>query len=162
MLRKIALIFIIFLVGCSVEEPTQFSKIVLKSKVYTIDNRTVSLKELLQKYRGKKVLIDVWASWCKDCVKGLPAVKNLQNSFPNVIFLFLSVDKSENAWKNGIQRFQIKGAHYQLPNGMKSGAFVDFIGLSWIPRYLVIDELGKITLFNATSASESAVGNALK
>lgn len=149
-------------VSCSKEEPTKFSDIALKSEVYNIDNRPSSVKEMLQKYRGKKVLIDVWASWCGDCIKGLPALKNLQKDFPNVVFLFLSVDKSKSAWKNGIQRFQVNGEHYQLPKGMKSGVFVDFIDLSWIPRYLVVDERGEIILFNATSASDTAVENALK
>ena len=45
---------------------------------------------------------------------------------------------------------------------MKTGEFVDFINLSWIPRYMVIDAQGKITLFKATSASDSAIVAALK
>lgn len=162
MVKKIAVIFIILLVSCNFEEPTQFSDLALKDNVNTINNESFSVQEMFRKYRGKKVLVDVWASWCGDCIRGLPAVKNLQKDFPNVVFLFLSVDKIESAWKNGVQRFRIKGEHYQLPKGMKVGAFVDFIGLSWIPRYLVIDERGEITLFNATSASDSAIENALK
>jgi thiol-disulfide isomerase/thioredoxin len=117
---------------------------------------------MLQKYKGNKVLIDVWASWCGDCMKGLPSVRNLQKEYPEVIFLFLSVDKNKSAWKKGIDRFQIKGAHYNLPKGIKSGEFVDFINLGWIPRYMVIDEQGKISLFKATSASASSVAEALK
>ncbi|HCY98232.1 MAG TPA: redoxin, partial [Polaribacter sp.] len=49
-----------------------------------------------------------------------------------------------------------------LPKGMKVGAFVDFIDLSWIPRYIVINETGVITLFNATKASDSLLQAALK
>jgi thiol-disulfide isomerase/thioredoxin len=108
------------------------------------------------------VLIDVWASWCGDCIKGFASVRNLQKEFPEVVFLFLSVDKSKNAWKNGIERFQLKGAHYNLPKGMKSGDFVDFINLGWIPRYMVLNEQGEITLFKATNASDSSLVEALK
>ena len=79
-----------------------------------------------------------------------------------MVFLFLSVDTGKEAWKNGIQRFQIKGKHFNLPKGMKVGTFVDFIDLSWIPRYMVINELGMITLFNATKASDSRLQKALK
>ena len=117
---------------------------------------------MLHQYKGKKVLIDVWASWCGDCIKGLPSVRNPQKEYPKVIFLFLSVDKSKNAWKNGVQRFQIKGEHYNFPKGMKSGEFIDFMSLTWIPRYMVIDERGKISLFKATSASDSRIIEALK
>ena len=56
----------------------------------------------------------------------------------------------------------IKGAHYNLPKGMKVGDFVDFLNLSWIPRYLVVDEKGNILLFKATNASDKNIRSALK
>ena len=161
-MKKIFLVLLIALGSCNFERPTQFSKLALNDTVYGLNKTVFSIEEVLQKYKGKKVLIDVWASWCGDCIKGLPAVKNLQKEYPEVVFLFLSVDKNQIAWKNGIQRFQIKGAHYNLPKGMKSGEFVDFINLGWIPRYIVLDTQGKITLFNATSATDSEVEEALK
>jgi thiol-disulfide isomerase/thioredoxin len=161
-MKKIYFLFIILFAGCNLEKPTQFSKLALNDTVYDLNNTSFSIKEVLHQYKGKRVLIDVWASWCVDCIKGLPSVRNLQKKYPKVIFLFLSVDKSKNAWKHGIQRFQIKGAHYNLPKGMKSGEFVDFISLGWIPRYMVIDEQGKISLFKATNASDSAIIEALE
>ncbi|MFQ3297142.1 MAG: thiol-disulfide isomerase/thioredoxin [Polaribacter sp.] len=161
-MKKTVLLFIIVFASCNFERPTQFSELALKDTVHTINNTSFSIEEMLQKYKGKKVLIDVWASWCGDCMKGLPSVRNLQKEYPEVIFLFLSVDKNKSAWKKGIDRFQIKGAHYNLPKGIKSGEFVDFINLGWIPRYMVIDEQGKISLFKATSASASSVAEALK
>jgi thiol-disulfide isomerase/thioredoxin len=161
-MKKIVLLLLIVFASCNFERPTQFSKLALKETVYSLNNTPSSIKKMLDKYKGKKVLIYVWASWCSDCIKGLPSVRNLQKEYPEVIFLFLSVDINKNAWRNGIERFQIKGAHYNLPKGMKSGEFVDFINLRWIPRYLVIDEQGKITLFKATSASASSVAEALK
>jgi thiol-disulfide isomerase/thioredoxin len=161
-MKKIYFLFIILCASCNFEKPTEFSELALNDTVYDLNNTAFSIKEVLHQYKGKKVLIDVWASWCGDCIKGLPSVRNLQKKYTNVIFLFLSVDKSKNAWKNGVQRFQIKGAHYNLPKGMKSGKFIDFISLGWIPRYMVIDEQGNISLFKATSASDSGIIEALK
>ena len=161
-MKKIGLLFILVFVSCNFERPTEFSEQALNDTIYNVNNTPFSIKEVLDKYQGKKVLIDVWASWCADCIKGLPGVRNLQKEFPEVIFLFLSVDKNKNAWKTGIERFQINGVHYNLPKGMKSGEFVDFINLGWIPRYMVIDAQGKITLFKATSASASSISEALK
>ncbi|WP_435416245.1 TlpA family protein disulfide reductase [Polaribacter aestuariivivens] len=161
-MKKLVIIFIILLSSCSFEKPTEFSELALSDKAYTLSDKEISIQEILNKYKGKKVLIDVWASWCGDCIKGLPSVKNLQKEFPNVVFLFLSVDKSKTAWKNGISRFNINGEHYNLRKGMKNGEFVDFLNLGWIPRYLVIDEQGKIKLFKATRASDSNIVEALK
>lgn len=160
-MKKIFLVFIILFAGCNFEKPTEFSELALNDNVYSLNNTNFSVKEMLSKYKGKKILIDVWASWCADCIKGLPSVRNLQREYPEVVFLFLSVDKNKAAWKNGINRFQIQGEHYNLPKGMKEGEFVDFINLGWIPRYIVIDELREITLFKATSASDSSIEDAL-
>ncbi|QTE23761.1 TlpA family protein disulfide reductase [Polaribacter cellanae] len=161
-MKKTLLLFIILMSSCTFEKPTEFSKLALNDKAYTLSNEEISILEILSKYKGKKILIDLWASWCGDCMKNLPSVKNLQKEFPEVVFLFLSVDKSKRAWKNGITRFNIKGEHYNLRKGMKDGEFVDFLNLGWIPRYLVIDEKGKIKLFKATRASDPDILGALK
>ncbi|WP_439128405.1 TlpA family protein disulfide reductase [Polaribacter sp.] len=160
-MRYTILVFAVLFFSCTLEKPTEFSKLALQDTAFTLNDSEISIDSILKTYQGKKILIDVWASWCGDCIKGLPSVKNLQNKFPKVVFLFLSVDKNRNAWKNGIRRFKIKGEHYNLPNGMKSGDFVDFLNLGWIPRYMVIDENGKIALFKATRASDSAIEEAL-
>ena len=148
--------------SCSFETPTQFSEAAANEQVFSLANEALTLKEVLGQYKGKKVLIDVWASWCADCIRGLPNVAKLQREFPEVVFLFLSVDTHREAWKKGIQRFQIDGEHYNLPKGMSDGDFVDFVGLSWIPRYLLIDEEGGIALFKATSASDKRIPQALR
>ena len=155
-------LFITTVLSCQNRNETQFSLEALNDKLINLQGDSVSFKFILEKHKGSTVLIDVWASWCGDCIKGLPSVRNLQKEYPEVVFLFLSVDENKDAWRKGIERFQIKGAHYNLPKGMKTGDFVDFINLSWIPRYMVIDAQGKITLFKATSASDSAIVAALK
>jgi thiol-disulfide isomerase/thioredoxin len=48
------------------------------------------------------LVIEVWASWCGDCVKAMPKLKDLQNN-PNVSYLFLSMDKTADKWKAGIE-----------------------------------------------------------
>ncbi|WP_299669411.1 TlpA disulfide reductase family protein [uncultured Polaribacter sp.] len=161
-MKKIILIFIILASSCTFEKPTEFSELALNDSAFTLSGKEVTVKEILNNYKEKKIFIDVWASWCADCIKALPSVKNLQKKYPAVVFLFLSVDKSKKSWKNGIKRFNIEGEHYNFPKGMKSGDFVDFINLGWIPRYIVIDELGKISLFKATNAADSSIEEALK
>ena len=160
--KIIFLLITLVLTSCNFETPTQFSEKALNDTVYSINDKTQTFKEVLAQYKGKKILIDVWASWCGDCIKGLPTVKKLQKEFPDVVFLFLSVDKKQNSWKKGVQRFRIEGEHYNLPKGMKDGDLVDFLGVSWIPRYIVVDKQGSITVFNATKASDKRIVEALK
>ena len=47
-----------------------------------------------------------------------------------------------------------------MSKGMKNGDLVEFLDLSWIPRYLVLDEKGKISLFNAIDASDQKIKEA--
>lgn len=158
----ILLVTTLVLSSCNFETPTKFSEQAFNDILFSIADEKSTFKEVIHQYKGKKVLIDVWASWCADCIKGLPTVRKLQREFPEVVFLFLSVDKNKNSWKKGIQRFKIKGEHYILPKGMSDGDFVNFINLSWIPRYMVVDETGTISLFKATNSSDKNIIKALK
>jgi thiol-disulfide isomerase/thioredoxin len=161
-MKKIILILFIGFVGCNTEYPKQFSDKANLEMLLGLDNSKITLGEVLYDKKGKKVLIDVWASWCKDCIVGFPKVKKLQKEFPHVVFLFLSVDLSNSSWKKAIKKYNLVGEHYNLPKGMNDGDFVDFINLGWIPRYMVIDEKGDILLFKATNASDKYLRKALQ
>ena len=67
----------------------------------------------------RDILIDVWASWCKDCIKSLPKLKELQSSYPNLDYIFLSLDKSQKAWRRGIERIISKESIILCPQGGK-------------------------------------------
>jgi thiol-disulfide isomerase/thioredoxin len=162
MFKKTAIVIFLICTSCTLESPTAFSKEALNEEILALDNSSFTFEKVINTYKGKKVFIDVWASWCRDCIVGLPKVKKLQDEFPEVIFLFLSVDTKTTSWKYGIEKYNIKGKHYNLPNGMKKGELVNFLNLGWIPRYLVIDENGKILLFKATDASDKKIKEALK
>ena len=148
--------------SCNLEKPTQFSEEANLEMLIGLDDSKITLREVLQQHKGKKILIDVWASWCADCIRGIPKVKKLQKGFPDVVYLFLSVDRSNPSWKRAIKKYNLVGEHYNLPQGMNDGNFVDFINLNWIPRYMVIDESGKIELFKATNAADKDIVSALK
>jgi thiol-disulfide isomerase/thioredoxin len=161
-MKKTFLLLIIIFISCNSEKPKHFTDEVYKEMLISLDASKITLREVLYYNKGKKILIDVWASWCKDCIVGIPKIKELQKEFPDVIFLFLSVDRSAPSWKRAITKYNLIGEHYNLPEGMKDGKFVDFINLNWIPRYMVIDETGEITLFKATNISDKSIKDALK
>ncbi|QMU65562.1 MAG: redoxin family protein [Flavobacteriaceae bacterium] len=160
-MRKITLVLMIILSGCISEQPVEFSPEALAEKFMTIEGKEVTAQDILDTCKGKKMLIDIWASWCADCISGLPELKKLQRENPDVAYVFLSLDKKKESWKKGIKKYQIEGAHYFMPNGNK-GAFEDFLNISWIPRYVVLDETGKIALFKATKITDKKIIEALK
>lgn len=161
-MRKIILLLLIAFISCQSEKPKQFSEKALQEVLISLDNSKVTFKDILEQHSGKKILLNVWASWCKDCISGFPDSKKIQKEFPNVVYVFLSVDQRKSSWRRAIEKYNLIGDHYNLSKGMNSGELVDFINLSWIPRYIVVDENGGIQLFKATKASDKRIIKALE
>lgn len=140
---------------------SSFSKVALEEKLLSENDAQVAFKDILAKHQGKTIVIECWASWCGDCVKAMPKVKELQASHPEVDYVFISMDKTAEKWKAGIEKHQIKGEHYMVNDGMK-GVFGTAINLDWIPRYIVIDKNGKIVLYRAIETDFEKIKSTLK
>ncbi|MES2543896.1 MAG: TlpA disulfide reductase family protein [Bacteroidota bacterium] len=161
MAKILVLLITITTFSCSSNAQTEFSKEALTEKLTALDGTQVAFGDILEKYKGKTVVIEAWASWCGDCVKAMPKVKELQANNPNVVYLFLSLDKSADKWKAGIEKHELKGEHYLVNDGMK-GAFGKAINLDWIPRYIIIDKTGKILLYRAIETDFEKINTVLK
>ncbi|WP_299889197.1 thioredoxin-like domain-containing protein [uncultured Lacinutrix sp.] len=156
------LVFMLSLTNCKAQvEAEKFSKEALADVFIDQEGSNVMFSDILKKYEGKQIFIDIWASWCKDCIKGMPKVKQLQNNNPDTVFLYLSLDKSLQSWKRGIEKHQVEGEHYYMKSGWK-GEFATFLDLDWIPRYLIINKSGDITLFRAIKADDKNIKAILK
>lgn len=112
-------------------------------KMQNIKGESITFKEVLEKHKGKKIVLDFWASWCKDCLVGLPKLQELQKETTDVDYVFLSLDKTDERWKNAINKLNIKGDHYFMAEGWKN-TLTNYIGLDWIPRYMILNETGKV------------------
>ena len=143
------------------QDDKAFKKEALENQMIALDGSSIAFKNILEKYKGKTIVIDVWASWCSDCIKGMPKVKALQTQFPDATYLFISIDKTPEAWKKGIEKYDVRGEHYMAKDGMK-GIFGKSIDLNWIPRYMVVDKKGKIALFRAIEADDTKLIETLK
>ncbi|WOD42462.1 TlpA family protein disulfide reductase [Hwangdonia lutea] len=159
MIYTLILLFSVF--SCNTEVPTQFSEEALNDTFVTLEGNNIAFKDILETHKGKTIVIDIWASWCKDCIKGMPKVKALQSEYKEAVYIFLSLDKSQNAWKKGIENYKVNGEHYFMQSGWK-GAFGNFVNLDWIPRYMVINKTGNIELFKAVKADDDKLIEAIK
>ncbi len=140
----------------------QFNEKALNQPFSTLDGSTISFQEILNNNKGKNILIDVWASWCPDCIKALPHIQDIKNQFPEVAFVNLSLDKTTESWKESIEKYDIKGEHYFLGDEKRmKGDFGQAIELKWIPRYIVVNKQGEIALFNATEKNFAEITDLL-
>ena len=152
---------IVLCVGCTFETPTLFSEKALEDTFLDLEGTSIRFKDVIERYKGKTILINVWASWCGDCIEAIPEEKKLKNEFSEVVFLHLSLDRDIESWKNGIERLDIEGEHYFIESGWK-GDFGAFLNLNWIPRYLIVNKEGVIQLFKATKPTDRLIRQNLK
>jgi len=156
------LLLSIFCINCqSKPAPSEFSEEALNNTFITLQGESVTFQSILDRYKGRTILLDIWASWCRDCIVGLSNLKKVQKDNPDVVYLFLSLDKSQQSWKNGIDKYGIVGAHYFMQSGWE-GDFGSFVDLDWIPRYMVINPEGTIALFRAIKANDPEIAKHLK
>lgn len=162
-MKKIFFIIILAntFLNCQSKSETAFSSEALTEELISVDGEKFKFDEVLQENNGNYIFINVWASWCKDCIVSLSDLKELQRKNSNVKFLYLSLDKSIKKWKEGIKKYGIEGDHFFLPN-KKKGPLGKFLTIDWIPRYLIVNPEGKITLFKAIETNDENLLNLLK
>ena len=100
------------------------------------DGQPVSLSQ----FKGKVVLLDFWASWCSPCIADLGTLRKIkeQVAAQPVVFLNVSLDANEGAWKKAIAKHQIQGVH------VRSEQVAQAYNVSGIPRYYLVDPQGLI------------------
>lgn len=109
----------------------------------TPDGGTIALSEL----RGKYVLIDFWASWCKPCRFENPAMRRVYDKYKNkgkgFEILGVSLDRSQEAW---VQAIAADGIHWKHVSdlGFWSNAVAQQYGVNSIPFTVLLDPEGNI------------------
>ncbi|RKR81797.1 thiol-disulfide isomerase/thioredoxin [Mucilaginibacter gracilis] len=95
----------------------------------------------LSSFKGKYVLIDVWASWCAPCRAQYPHLVLLENKMKNkeIVFVSISIDTRVFRWK-GPALQSMGGIQWMV----KDEGFEKAFGITTIPRFILLDKKGNV------------------
>lgn len=124
------------------------------------------LRKLIEPYKGKIILVDVWGTWCSPCRQALSHSKELYEKMAqyDIVFLYLANCSDEESWKNIIKEYNVTGenvVHYNLPAEQQS-AVENFLRVSGYPTYRLIDRNGNVLDVNADPRNFNGFENLIK
>ena len=109
----------------------------------TLDGKEVSLAE----YKGKKIYVKFWASWCPICLAGLADINQLADTPPKdavvmtVVAPGVNREKSLEDFKEWFSGLEYKTLPVLVDN---NGQFLKKLGIVGYPSSAFIDANGKV------------------
>ena len=100
-------------------------------------------KLTLEKFRGRVVVLNLWATWCAPCTEELPTLDHLQQQLEplGVVIIALSIDREgSKVVREFFDENDIANLHVFVDPTMRAQSDLNVIGL---PTTIVIDREGR-------------------
>jgi thiol-disulfide isomerase/thioredoxin len=99
--------------------------------------------------RGKVVLVDFWATWCKPCEMTIPVQKRLYAKYAAQGFDVLSINTDQGADAAERAAAYVKGMGMPWPVVRdEAGAMGDLFRVTSIPHMVIVDRQGMVRKVN--------------
>ena len=100
----------------------------------------------LSDYRGRVVLLNCWATWCRPCEIEIPWFMDFERVYgaKGLSVIGVSVDESRDVLSAFVQR---KGINYKV--ALANEQFSKLYGVSAVPMTFLIDRAGRIAITHA-------------
>jgi len=131
---------------------------VFREKIISLNDSTeFTIGDLVNRYKGKFIIVDHWATWCGSCIQeikvGEKQTKKLEEK--GIEFIYVSLDNMNNFNKAKQKAIELKinEKAYILPRNFET-KYAKYLKISEIPRYLLIDDSGNIINLDLTRPSQ--------
>jgi thiol-disulfide isomerase/thioredoxin len=108
-------------------------------RVRAVDGREIPMA----RFRGRPIVLNLWATWCTPCVAELGSIERLQDSLraqgrDDIVFLLVSLET-----RRSVQRFQDRRP-IGLPLFVELDPMPAVLGIRAVPTTWLIDRDGRI------------------
>ncbi|RXQ90977.1 redoxin domain-containing protein [Ancylomarina salipaludis] len=92
-------------------------------------------------FKGKILVVDLWATWCGPCKAESPYFEALAKEFAydKVTFISVCIDSKESVWRKYLEKHEKTSLQYMADRS----EFQNYL-INGIPRFMVFDKDGKI------------------
>ena len=129
--------------------------------LHDLDGQPVSLSQ----FKGQVVLLDFWASWCAPCIGDLPDLRAIKEKAADqpLVFLNLSLDTDEAAWREAVDKHEIEGVHVRA-DGWGAEVAKSY-QVNSLPSYYLVDSQGliveRLRIMSNTDEIVATIGKSL-
>ena len=111
------------------------------------------MRKLIEPYKGKLVLLDIWGTWCGPCKEALSHSQEEYERLKDypIVYLYLANRSPDENWKNVIKEYNVTGdnvVHYNLP-ATQQKAIENYLKVNSFPTYKLFDQQGNLLDINA-------------
>lgn len=131
-------------------ENREFDKLVIKSSdnLKDISEGEALLKKIIEPYKGKFVLLDIWGTWCGPCKEALShsTEEYARLKDYDIQYLYLANESPQMVWETVIREYNVSGpnvAHYNLPLKQQT-AIEQYLNVHAWPTYKLFDRNGNL------------------
>ncbi len=145
----------------SVQKNISFNSQEIPQDIHFLNTDSVrSFKEITDRYTGKVIFIDIWATWCGPCRQSFKHVEPLQKYAKenDIVLLYVSIDRPSDTdlWKKMAVHYNLEGEHVIVNDLFRMDIYNTFgnnEGL-YIPHCAIINKKGELQFKKAAGTED--------
>ncbi|WP_442108854.1 TlpA family protein disulfide reductase [Pseudomonas sp. NUPR-001] len=133
------------------EQGTQLPEVSL----YKANGQAVQLTD----YKGRPLVINLWATWCPPCRREMPVLQQAQHDHPDITFLFVNQGETPQTVSNFLATTGLNLSHVLFDGG---GQLAQKVGSMALPTTLFYSADGRLVGSHLGELSRASLTHALE
>lgn len=113
----------------------------------------------LTAYRGRPLVINLWATWCPPCRREMPVLQQAQHDYPDITFLFVNQGEAPQTVTTFLATTGLELSHVLFDGG---GQLAQQVGSMALPTTLFYNAEGRLVTSHLGELSRASLSHALE